>query len=295
MSATTESDTVYADPKYRHVDVGSIMRAGHPDIVEGDEVIVALVSRLRDELGRPLRIIDVGSGSGDLSVLLCNKLSDCEVVANEIAPNPVAQAAEKLASHPLARVYSKPFETWDEPVDVVISWGSHHHLSHDYLAHVRRVLRPDGVFIAGDEFCPEYLDDDDKERLRRAEFVTIVDGYVFDDAAELDAYRRTGDVPEHPRRLEAARRRALWEWYKFVIDFAVERDAWDVVLAELAICRDDLVTSFADEHKTSPFLLEREFTLNGFEVVDTKVVGDRPAELCSFVVYACRPSPGADR
>ena len=64
------SDTVYANPKYRDVDVGAIMRVGHPDIAEGDERIVAAVRKLHADRGGPLRIIDVGSGSGDLSLML---------------------------------------------------------------------------------------------------------------------------------------------------------------------------------------------------------------------------------
>jgi SAM-dependent methyltransferase len=289
VSQTAESDTIYTDPAYRQIDVGSMMRTGHPDVAEGDQVIVDIVAALRAEAGRPLRIIDVGSGSGDLSLLLTEHLDDCEIVANDVAPMPVAQAIDKLAPHHRASVFSEPFETWTEPVDVVISWGSHHHLDHGYLNHVAEVLRPDGRFIVGDEFCPEYLTPEDQERLARADEISVVDGYVFDDPEQLARYRRTGELPGNVRRMEQARRRALWDWYKFVGDYAVERDAWDVLIAELAIARDDFVTSFDGEHKTSPRLLERELSLRGFQVVDRKLIGERPAALRSFVVYACRP------
>ncbi|RJL27204.1 class I SAM-dependent methyltransferase [Bailinhaonella thermotolerans] len=282
------SDTVYADPGYRDLDVGTIMREGHPDIAEGDEHIVSAVRKLRADLGRPLRVLDVGSGSGDLSLMLARALPDCEVIANEIAPNPLAQARAKLAGRPRARVFDRPFEEWDEPVEVVVSWGSHHHLAHDYLRHVRRVLTPDGVLVIGDEFCPEYLTAEDRERLARAEEVLLVDGYVFDSAAAAEAYRASGEVPEWSLRLERDRRRALWTWYKFVGDHAAARGAWPVLIAELAIARDDLVTGNAEEHKTSPLLLERELALNGFAVHDKTVIGDRDPALQSFVVYTCR-------
>ena len=133
------SDTVYANPKYRDVDVGAMMRTGHPDIAEGDERIVAAVRlaarQSRPPVTHPRRRI----GFGDLSLLLARALPDCEVVANDIAPNPVAQATEKLAPFPVVGL-DKPFEEWQEQVDVVISWGSHHHLAHDYLHHVRQIL-----------------------------------------------------------------------------------------------------------------------------------------------------------
>jgi cyclopropane fatty-acyl-phospholipid synthase-like methyltransferase len=282
------SDTVYANPKYRDIDVGAIMRTGHPDIAEGDERIVAAVRKLHADQGRRLRILDVGSGSGDLSLLLAHALPDCEVIANDTAPNPVAQATEKLAPFPHAWVFDQPFEQWWEKADVVISWGSHHHLAHDYLRHVRRILSSGGLFIIGDEFCPEYLSPADKERLATATQITLVDGYIFDDAGDVSAYQATGRLTGWSLGLEQARREALWTWYKFVGDYAVAHDAWPVLIAELGIARDDFITDFDEEHKTSPYLLERELELNGFRIADRIVIGDREPALQSFVIYLCR-------
>jgi SAM-dependent methyltransferase len=284
-----EHDTVYASPRFRDIDVGSLMRDGHPDVAEGDDYIVSRVQKLRADLGRPLRILDVGSGSGDLSLLLAQSLPDCEVIANDIASNPVAQARDKLAPFPRASVFDRPFEEWAEPVDVVVSWGSHHHLSHDYLTNVRQILPPEGVLFVGDEFCPEYLTPADQERLAAASTISIIDGYVFDSLADTTAYQNTGRLPTWTMQLEEARRRALWTWYKFVGDFAVEHDVWPVLIAELAIARDDLITEFEEEHKTSPYLLERELALNGFDIRDKQVFGDREPALQSFVIYTCSP------
>ncbi len=291
-----DHDTIYDSPRYRGLDVGRIMRQGHPDIAEGDEYIASLVVDLRERLGRELRIVDVGSGSGDLSLLLAQRLPDCEVIANEIAPNPVAQARGKLAAYPRASVDDRPFEKWDGgTVDVVISWGTHHHLAHDYLDLVRRILAPDGVLIVGDEFCPEYLTPDDQARLASASAISIVDGYIFDDPGDIEEYRRTGTPPAWSERLEQARRKTLWTWYKFVCDYAVAHDAWPVVIAELAIARDDLVTEFDGEHKTSPYLLRRELELNGFAIVDDKLIGNRRPALRSFSIYTCRVEQPRDR
>jgi cyclopropane fatty-acyl-phospholipid synthase-like methyltransferase len=282
------SDTVYANPKYRDIDVGAIMRTGHPDITEGDERIVAAVRKLHADGGSRLRVLDVGSGSGDLSLLLARALPDCEVIANDTAPNPVAQATDKLAPFPHSSVFDKPFEEWQEQVDVVISWGSHHHLAHDYLHHVRQILSSGGIFIVGDEFCPEYLTSADKERLAAATQITLVDGYVFDNAEDVSTYNATGRLTEWNLRLEQARREALWTWYKFVGDYAIAHDAWPVLIAELGIARDDFITDFDEEHKTSPYLLERELELNGFSIAERIVIGDREPAFQSFVIYVCR-------
>jgi SAM-dependent methyltransferase len=292
MTTAQEKDTIYASPKFRDIDVGAIMRDGHPDIAEGDQYIIDAARQLRDRLGRPLRIIDVGSGSGDLSLLLAQALPDCEVIANDIEPNPVAQARDKLASFARASVFDEPFETWDGTADMVISWGSHHHLSHNYLAHVRRVLSPEGLLAVGDEFCPEYLTEADKERLAAAGTIVICDGYIFDRDEDVTTYREYGHLPEWSARLEEARRNALWTWYKFVGDYAVRKGHWPVLIAELGIARDDLITEFEDEHKTSPYLLERELVLNGFTVTRTEVIGDREPTLRSFVVYLAQPRSG---
>lgn len=284
------SDTVYADPKYRDIDVGAIMRDGHPDIAEGDAAIVAEVRKLHADRGSPLRIIDVGSGSGDLSLMLAQALPDCEVVANDNAPNPAAQAAQKLAPFPHTSVFDRSFEEWDKPVDVVISWGSHHHLAHDYLDNVRRLLTPGGLFIVGDEFCPEYFTAADKQRLAKATHIQLVDGYILDSAEAVKTYQDTGQLPEWSVRMEQARRLALWTWYKYVGDYAVEKDHWPVLIAELGIARDDFITDFDEEHKTSPYLLERELELNGFTVAKQIVIGEREPALQSFVVYVCQPA-----
>jgi cyclopropane fatty-acyl-phospholipid synthase-like methyltransferase len=187
------SDSIYASPKYSEVDVGTIMRSGHPDIAEGDGHIVSVVRKFHAGTGGSIRILDVGSGSADLSLMLAHALPDSMVIANDVAANPIAQAREKLSSFPHATIFDRPFEEWSEPVDVVISWGSHHHLAHDYLRHVREILADQGLFIIGDEFCPEYLTSADQERLAKAREIILLDGYVFDDAEDAQTYRQTGE------------------------------------------------------------------------------------------------------
>jgi SAM-dependent methyltransferase len=287
MNAQPEKN-IYDNPKFLQLDIGDIMRAGHPDIDEGDRHIVKVIKDLRRSLNRPLRIIDVGSGSGGLSLMLARELPDSQVIANEIAAAPAAQARAKLAPFPRASVFERPFAEWNEKVDVVVSWGSHHHLSHDYLDHVRKVLSKDGLFLVGDELCPEYFTQHDRDRVNASEKLVIQDGYLFDNERDLELYRRNGTIPAWSRGLEEGRRRALWTWYKFVGDYALAKGAWDVLISELQIAQDDLITEFAGEHKTSSHLLEREIKLAGFNVTERMTIGDRAPELQSFVVFTCR-------
>ncbi|MEU6476630.1 class I SAM-dependent methyltransferase [Streptomyces sp. NPDC047017] len=295
--STEEISTVYGREEFKRVDVGAVMREGHPDISDGDQLIVELVAKKREAAGRPLTVIDVGSGSGVLSELIAQRLPDCRVIANEIAPNPARQARERLAAHPRAEVFTESFTDWKEPLDVIISWGSHHHLPHSHLQHVRDLLTEGGVLILGDEFCPEYCTDEDAERLKNAEVIELGGGYLLASREEIEAYRRDSTVPEWSKVLEDRRRRTLWNWYKFVIDHAIERDYWQVAIAEMQITKDDMVTSFEEEHKLSPLIVEHELAVNGFEQAAKHVIGDRPAELQSFFVYEFVPGAapaGAD-
>lgn len=283
-----EGVNIYNDERFKKIDIGEIMRVGHPDIIEGDQHIVQTIVSLRKKLNRPLRILDIGSGSGHLEVLLAKALPDCEVIANEVAPTPAAQARVKLEPFPNAKVFDKPFDQWTAELDVIISWGTHHHLAHDYLDQVKRLLSADGIFIVGDELCPEYLTADDQARLDNAEMIVIEGGYIFDNDHDIKEFKDSGFVPAWNQKLEDGRRLALWEWYKFVGDFAAAKGMWSVLISEIQIARDDIITDFADEHKTSAYLLERELKLAGLSIQEKMTIGDREPELQSFVVFTCK-------
>jgi SAM-dependent methyltransferase len=288
ITMSSESGGIYTDPTFRDTDIGEIMRHGHPDVADGDRHILSVIHRIRDRLGRPLRILDVGAGSGHLSLMIARELGDSVVIANEIADEPARQARAKMAACANARIFDRSFGEWRDKVDVIVSWGTHHHLGHDYLRHVRDVLAVDGLLIIGDEFSPEYLTPSDQKRLDGAQEIEIVDGYIFDNKADLNAYRQTRVVPQWSLQLEQARRRALWTWYRFVGDYAVSKDDWGVLITELQIARDDFITSFSGEQKTSPYLLERELNLNGFSVIERVAIGNREPELQSFIIYTCQ-------
>lgn len=282
MQASGSDVSVYERKAFSEVDIGLRMRSGHVDIQEGDDLVVDMVRRLVEDLaGDQATIVDIGSGSGVLSERLATVLPNHRVVANDNASGNSTRAAARLESHPNGSVFDQSFEDWQEPADVFVSWGSHHHLPHSYLRQVASLLKPGGRLIIGDEFCPEYLAESDLAAGR----AWLLDGYLFTNDEEERDYRSTGVLPATVERRETARREALWSWYRFVIDQAVARGDWMVALLELQIARDDLMTDFEEEHKTSPLLLETELKDSGFRIVDKVIIGNRSPELCSFVVY----------
>ncbi len=289
-----EDATVYGRAEFQDVDIGAIMREGHPDIAEGDELIVSLIAERAGNAGRPLQIMDVGAGSGVLSELLARRLPEHRVIANDVEPAVIKLAEHRLSGLPNAEIFGRPFQEWNSPLDVVISWGSHHHLPNSYLALARRLLGHDGILVIGDEFCPEYCTPDDAARISAASVIHVADGFVLTSAAEVSAYERDRHVPAWAQALERRRREALWTWYKYVIDYAIERDCWLVALVELQIARDDLTTGFAGEHKLSPRIVERDLELNGFAPVSRHAIGDNPPQLQSFSVYEYTPAAGGE-
>lgn len=279
--------TVYAESEYSDLDISAIMRAGHPDIRQGDERITSMVEGIASRSPSPLRILDLGAGSGVLSRRLAERIPGAEIIYNEIERNLILQARRRLEDTNVQE-FARPFHEWDEPLDVIISWGTHHHVP-GYLQHARELLAANGTLILGDEFCPEYLDDQEREALRVATHVEVIEGFTYIGQEERKSIAADGAPPPVVRAREERRQRALWHWYKHVIDFAWTRNCLPVVLAELQIARDDLTTHAVQEHKLSPAFVEREVALADFQMITKEVLGSADPTLQSFVVYEYRP------
>ncbi len=86
--------------------------------------------------------------------------------------------------------------------------------------------------------------------------------------------------------MEQGRQRALWHWYRHVVDETLEKGCLGAALSELRAARDDLDTTCGDEHKLSPRIVERQLALAGYTQRSRHVVApDAPPELQSFVIY----------
>jgi hypothetical protein len=111
---------------------------------------------------------------------------------------------------------------------------------------------------------------------------------VLTSTDDVAAHGRSGTLPLYATELERLRQTALWRWYRYVVDEAVERGYFDIAVGELQSARDDLVTGSDAEHKFSPLIVERQLALAGFEVQERHSVGpsDQP-ELCSMFVFEC--------
>jgi SAM-dependent methyltransferase len=275
------------------VDVAAEMRRGHVGIEDTDRTLLAV---FREHLARraadaPLRIFDICSGSGFFIRRLLRELPDAgahELWAHEDDPDVLPLLQARLGDSPI-RVHAGSFTDWHQPIDVLLSWGSFHHMPRAYLAHARTLLRPGGLVVLADEFCPEYLTPPMVERVRSASAIHIASGYVLTSDAELAAYTQTGALPAIAIEMERTRQQVLWKWYRHVVDVMMERECLHAALYELRTTRDDLDTAFGSEHKLSPIIGERELALLGFELIERHVpVREAAPARDSFFVYVCR-------
>jgi SAM-dependent methyltransferase len=265
------------------------MRRGHPQIQEGDDYLIELFRSYVERGNGQLSVLNVGAGSGYFTKRLTDTFSGIDLAAQEDHPDAIEALRLRMAGS-RARLFIEAFERWEEPVDVVLSWGAHHHLPRTYLEHSKRILAPGGVLVLGDEFCPEYCHGEHARRIEEAAEIFLARGHVLTRRDEVEAFEARGELPEAAKELEQLRRRALWHWYKYVIDTALECGCIDVALYELRASRDDLDTGCGDEHKLSPRILERELALRGFDQRTKFAVGaSEPPELQSFFIYECIP------
>jgi SAM-dependent methyltransferase len=265
--------------------ITDLMRRGHPYLEESVEILIARIQERAKRLGRPARIFEIGCASGMLTQRIAALLPDADIVAQEELPLFAEHARRRLRDCAVT-IYTRPLQTWERPVDIFYSAGTHHHLPHEYLGHVRRLLAPGGIYLVDDEFCPEYCRAEHAERVARGDILQIESGYVFTSARELAAFRRDGKVPEHVAELERRRQQALWRWYRFVVDYAMEHGSTAVASAELRSASDDLVSGSEAEHKFSPAIVERQFAMAGFRQLSKQMIGPaNDVERQSFFVY----------
>jgi hypothetical protein len=263
---------------------------GHVFIQSTFDALFETLARQRERFGPRPRVLELGSHAGFVTESLLARWPDFDIVVSDDDEALVALAQQRLSERTV-RYHSKPLETLEERFDLVISVARHHHLEHGYLPAVRRVMKAESVYVLADELCPEYCGDEEIERIETARVLRIAGGYVFTSDAEFERFHEDGSVPRYASDLEARRQKALWRWYRFVVDHAVDRGYFDVAAAELQSARDDLVTGSKAEHKFSATIVEREFALAGFRRVSKRLIGpSENPERQSMFVYEFAPA-----
>lgn len=239
------------------------------------ETLQSLFDTLGEHIARrgpTIRVLELGSHGGFLTEQLLQRWPELQICVSD-ENQQLIDIARKRVTERAVSFDCRPLDELAGSFDLVVSVARHHHLPHGYLSAVRRVISADGVYVVADELCPEYCRTADIERLRCAQGLYMSGGYVFTSLADRSAFEENGVVADYARDLEDLRRRALWSWYRYVVDCAVERGYFDVAAGELQSARDDLVTGSEAEHKFSPVIVEREFELAHFRRLSKRLLG----------------------
>jgi ubiquinone/menaquinone biosynthesis C-methylase UbiE len=131
------------------------------DELDHSEVNQAFVDRLVS-LGAHGRLLDVGTGPGDIPVLVVERVADCTVLAIDLAPR-MLELAEKrrVRSSQAARIAlrvadAKALDLDDASFDGVFSNTILHHVADPrlFLCEVRRVLKRGGTLLIRDLYRP---------------------------------------------------------------------------------------------------------------------------------------------
>jgi SAM-dependent methyltransferase len=257
---------------------------GHVYIRDTVEALMeAMDVRIR-ALGKPPRILELGCHAGVSTEWFLARWPEARIVVQDEHDDLIEIARARLAGAPVS-FFVGPVETIGETFDMVVSIAKHHHLPPEYLAGVRTVLEPGGLYLLAEELCPEYCSGEHAQRVGRAEVLHIIGGYVLTSKCDVESYEAKGELPAYATELERLRQRALWRWYRFVVDYAVDREYFDIAVTELQSTHDDLITGSAAEHKFSPLIVERQFALAGFDHLSRRMIGPQDPELQSMVVY----------
>jgi SAM-dependent methyltransferase len=245
---------------------------GHVYIREALEALLETVGQRISRLAPQPRLLELGSHAGFVTESLLKRWPDLQIVVSDENQELIDLARLRLREQNV-RFECGPLEALTGKFDLVVSVARHHHLPHGYLGAVHRVMKAESVYVLADELCPEYCGDAELERIARAESLHVAGGYVFTSHADWRAFEQGGVVPPYALELEDMRRRALWRWYRYVVDRAVERGYFDIAAGELQSARDDLVTGSEAEHKFSPAIVEREFELACLRRLSKRLIG----------------------
>ena len=144
-----------------------LMSEEHLYINTSDRYIARVIAdRAKD---KAIEVVEVGCGPARITGLV-GEGNNVKLTAVEIDSVYASHAKEKLKDKNINVVEENVcVYKHGKPVDIFYSQGFHHHMpkgeiTNKYLKQVYSQLKPGGVYILSDEFVPNYVSSDDRER-----------------------------------------------------------------------------------------------------------------------------------
>jgi len=126
-------------------------------IPEYPRMVEALVAAIPFDHSTPVRVIDLGCGTGTVAACVLDSFPNAQVICLDLAGNMIAMAQAKLAHYPGVRYVVSDFNAFDfyGKYDVVVSSLALHHLVTDedkrnFYRRIYNALPSGGVFYNAD-------------------------------------------------------------------------------------------------------------------------------------------------
>ncbi|MEC9347989.1 MAG: class I SAM-dependent methyltransferase [Pseudomonadota bacterium] len=122
-----------------------------------DDFYGAALRELRFPADRPLRILDLGAGTGLLSDMIARRFPEAHVTLIDISPEMIARARQRLGEGPRFdyRVADLASAHLPKPVDAVVSALAIHHLPDPdkrvLFGRIYQSLKPGAVFVNAEQ------------------------------------------------------------------------------------------------------------------------------------------------
>lgn len=201
--------------RYIDLDAYHAVERTHPFYEEMLARICELLATRMAALGS-LKVLEVGAGTGLATAEFLIKIPGIEIEAVEIDPH----CFEALVRHIGDRISAVNGDAVsycrEGQFDAVVSVFAHDHIrpeqAPDFVANIRRNLRPGGLYLMGGEILPHYESDGERHEalLRYHGFIVLEalrQGHYALSKLEIDALesgiRRIGDFKRHEQDFEA--------------------------------------------------------------------------------------------
>lgn len=199
-------------------------------IPEYSRMVEALVSSFPFERSAPVRVIDLGCGTGTVAARVLQIFPNAQVTCLDLAENMIEMAQSKLARHPQVRYTQGDFNAFkfDRDFDAVVSSLALHHLATDdekkiFYQRIYESLAPGGIFYNADvvlgssEFLQEvYMEQWRSFMSRNVSRAEIESKWIPKYQAE-DRPAKLMDQLEWMAEIGFADVDVIWKYYNFAV------------------------------------------------------------------------------
>jgi len=194
------------------------------------EMINGLVEAIPFEHSAPIKVIDLGCGTGTISKRIINIFPNAAITCLDIAPNMIEVAKQKMKEYPGTTFQVGDFQNYEfnDKYNVVVSSLALHHLPTDigkqnFCKKIFNSLLPNGVFYNGDIIIGS---NETIQRMNMTKWKAFLRKNIPDDEIEnkwMQTYRnedypaKLSDQLKWLEKIGFSEVDVLWKYYNFAL------------------------------------------------------------------------------